>query len=276
MVGDGGRDGRDFSRRHGHQRGECLHAPQMGNFGQTLSAITWVATSYSIAEMLMITMAGWWSTLLGRKRLYLASLVLFTLWSMLAGTAQTFPQMLCYRILQGLGGGSLIPISQAILRETYPPEEQGMAMAIFGMGVVLAPAMGPILGGWLTDNYGWPWVFYIELVASFLKCQHGTRAPSLRANPGTTGARAEKRGADWGSKDDAMHMIPPCFVRVPSREVRHLDRHFPLSFQYVVPIGETCNQLYGKGQTSRSESSRHHPERPQSRQEVAGFFVRHG
>src|SRR6266496_656527 len=140
----------------------------MGNFGQTLSAITWVATSYSIAEMLMITMAGWWSALLGRKRLYLASLVLFTLGSMLAGTAQTFTHMLCYRILQGIGGGSLIPISQAILRETYPPEEQGMAMAIFGMGVVLAPAMGPILGGWLTDHYGWPWVFYINIPVSLV------------------------------------------------------------------------------------------------------------
>src|SRR5215831_5544072 len=140
----------------------------MGNFAQTLSAITWVATSYSIAEMLMVTMAGWWSALVGRKRLYLASLVLFTLGSMLAGTAQTFPQMLCYRILQGIGGGSLIPLSQAILRETYPPEEQGMAMAIFGMGVVLAPAMGPILGGWLTDNYGWPWVFYINIPVSIV------------------------------------------------------------------------------------------------------------
>jgi len=140
----------------------------MGNFGQTLSAITWVATSYSIAEMLMITMAGWWSALLGRKRLYLVSFVLFTLGSMLAGTAQTFTQMICYRIIQGIGGGSLIPISQAILRETYPPEEQGMAMAIFGMGVVLAPAMGPILGGWLTDNYGWPWVFYINVPVSIV------------------------------------------------------------------------------------------------------------
>src|SRR5215813_760735 len=98
----------------------------MGNFGQTLSAITWVATSYSIAEMLMITMAGWWSALVGRKRLYLASFVLFTLGSMLAGTAQTFTQMLCYRVIQGIGGGSLIPVSQAIMRGTYPPGEHGM------------------------------------------------------------------------------------------------------------------------------------------------------
>jgi DHA2 family multidrug resistance protein len=140
----------------------------MGSFAQTLSAITWVATSYSIAEMIMITMAGWWSALVGRKRLYLASFILFTLGSALAGTSQTFTQMLIYRTIQGIGGGSLIPISQAILRETYPPEEQGMAMAIFGMGVVLAPGMGPILGGWLTDNYGWPWVFYINIPISIV------------------------------------------------------------------------------------------------------------
>ena len=140
----------------------------MGNFGQTLSAITWVATSYSIAEMLMITMAGWWSAVLGRKRLYLGSFALFTLGSILAGTAQTFPQMLVYRVIQGLGGGSLIPVSQAILRETFPPREQGMAMAVFGMGVVLAPALGPILGGWLTDTHGWPWIFYINLPVSLV------------------------------------------------------------------------------------------------------------
>src|ERR671922_711833 len=140
----------------------------MGNFGETLSAITWVATSYSIAEMIMITMAGWWSTLFGRKRLYLASLVLFTLGSMLAGTAQTFPQMLLYRTLQGLAGGILTPVSQAILRETFPRQQQAMAMSIFGMGVVLAPALGPILGGWLTDNYGWPWIFYINVPVSIV------------------------------------------------------------------------------------------------------------
>src|SRR5262249_28129922 len=128
----------------------------------------WVATSYSIAEMLMITMAGWWSALLGRKRLYLASLVLFTLGSMLAGAAPTFPQMACYRCLQGVGGGRRVPLSQASLGGTYTPEEQGMAMAICGMGVVLAPAMGPILGGWLTDNYGWPWVFYINIPVSLV------------------------------------------------------------------------------------------------------------
>ncbi|MEJ2167462.1 MAG: MFS transporter, partial [Desulfobacterales bacterium] len=131
----------------------------MGSFSVDLSSITWVATSYSIAEIIMVTMAGWWSTLIGRKRLYLGSFAVFTAGSILCGTATSFPQMLIYRIIQGVGGGALIPVSQAILRETFPQEEQGMAMALWGMGVVLAPAIGPILGGWLTDQYGWPWIF---------------------------------------------------------------------------------------------------------------------
>ncbi len=135
----------------------------MGAFGETMSAITWVATAYSIAEIVMLTMAGWWSAILGRKRLYLLSFALFTLGSIMAGTSHTFSQMVFYRVLQGIGGGSLIPISQAILRETFPPEEQGMAMAVYGMGVVLAPGIAPVLGGWLTENYGWPWIFYINV-----------------------------------------------------------------------------------------------------------------
>jgi len=135
----------------------------MGSFGKTLSEITWVATSYSIAEIIMATMAGWWSMLVGRKRLYVSSLVIFTVGSILAGTARSFPEMLVFRALQGVGGGALIPVSMAILRETFPPQEQGLAMSIYGMGVVLAPAIGPVLGGWLTDRYGWPWIFYINV-----------------------------------------------------------------------------------------------------------------
>ena len=134
-----------------------------GTFGADLSSITWVATSYSIAQLIMICMTSWWSTLLGRKRFYLFSYVLFTLGSILAGTSTTFTQILVYRAIQGIGGGPLIPISQAILRESYPPRLQGMAMAIFSMGVVLAPAMGPVVGGWLTEQYGWPWIFYINI-----------------------------------------------------------------------------------------------------------------
>ncbi|MDA8142150.1 MAG: DHA2 family efflux MFS transporter permease subunit, partial [Desulfobacteraceae bacterium] len=92
----------------------------------------------------------------------------FTIGSVLCGTATTFTQMVIYRVIQGIGGGALIPVSQAIMRENFNQREQGMAMAMWGMGVVLAPAMGPILGGWLTDHYGWPWVFYINLPVSIV------------------------------------------------------------------------------------------------------------
>ena len=135
----------------------------MGSFGQDLLTITWVSTAYSIAEIIMITMSAWMTTLLGRKRLFLASMVLFTVGSVLAGTSKTLTQMIFYRVVQGIGGGSLMPCSQAIARETFPPSEQGMAMAVYSMGVVLAPAIGPVIGGWLVDNYGWQWVFYINV-----------------------------------------------------------------------------------------------------------------
>jgi DHA2 family multidrug resistance protein len=140
----------------------------MGNFGVNQSEVTWVATSYSIAEIIMVTMTGWWSMLIGRKRMLVASFAIFTLGSVLCGMAHTFPEMLVFRTIQGIGGGSLIPLSQAILRETFPKEQQGTAMAFYGMGVVLAPAVGPIFGGWLTDQYGWPWIFYINVPVSAL------------------------------------------------------------------------------------------------------------
>ena len=134
-----------------------------GSFNVDLSTITWVATIYTIAQIITITMSAWWSTYLGRKRFFLISFVIFTLASILVGTSQTFAQMLTYRILQGLGGGGLIPVAQAILRESYPPNKQGWAMAMFAAGVVLAPAMGPVVGGWLAETLSWPWVFYINV-----------------------------------------------------------------------------------------------------------------
>lgn len=156
----------------------------MGSFGADLSSITWIAISYSIAEIIMVTMAGWWSSLIGRKTLYLASFAIFTLGSIMCGTATSYEQMIFYRIIQGIGGGALIPVSQAILRETFPAEQQGMAMALYGMGVVLAPALGPIFGGWLTDMYGWPWIFYINvpfcIVAMMLTSRFVHDPPYLR------------------------------------------------------------------------------------------------
>jgi len=138
--------------------------PQMiGTFGVPLDAITWVAVAYSIAEIIMVTMAAWFCVLLGRQRFYTLSLALFIAASVLCGFARSLEMMIVGRVLQGIGGGSLIPLSQTILLEAFPEEERGMAMALYMMGVVVAPAMGPVLGGWLTDLYGWPWIFFINV-----------------------------------------------------------------------------------------------------------------
>jgi MFS transporter, DHA2 family, multidrug resistance protein len=138
--------------------------PQMlGTFGVSLDAITWVAVAYSIAEMLMATLAAWCSTLLGRKRFYILSFAFFTGASVLCGLARSLEMMILARTLQGMGGGGLIPVTQAVMLETFPEEERGMAMAIYSMGVIVAPTVGPVLGGWLTDAYGWPWIFYINV-----------------------------------------------------------------------------------------------------------------
>jgi DHA2 family multidrug resistance protein len=138
--------------------------PQMiATFGVSLDAITWVAVSYSIAEIILVTMAAWFSSLLGRKRFFVYSFILFTAASMLCGAARSLEVMVIARILQGIGGGGLIPVTQAVMLETFPENERGMAMALYTMGVAIAPAVGPVLGGWLTDEYGWPWIFYINL-----------------------------------------------------------------------------------------------------------------
>ena len=143
--------------------------PQMlGAFGVTLDVITWVAVAYSIAEIILVTMAAWCSVLMGRKRFYILSLSIFTTASVLCGLARSLEMMIAARVLQGLGGGGLVPVTQAIMLETFPEEERGMAMALYSMGVVVAPTVGPVLGGWLTDTYGWPWIFYVNVPVGIL------------------------------------------------------------------------------------------------------------
>ncbi|HET7583474.1 MAG TPA: DHA2 family efflux MFS transporter permease subunit [Gemmatimonadaceae bacterium] len=134
-----------------------------GSLGVTIEQITWVVTGYILSNVIIMPITGLLSSRFGRKNFYMASVVMFTVASMLCGLAGSLGVMVVFRILQGAGGGVLITVSQAILRESFPAEEQGMAMGIYGMGVVLAPAFGPTLGGWITDNYSWPWIFYINV-----------------------------------------------------------------------------------------------------------------
>jgi MFS transporter, DHA2 family, multidrug resistance protein len=134
-----------------------------GSLSATIEEITWVATGYILSNVIIMPIVGMLSARYGRKKFYLISIVGFTISSMLCGMAWDLTSMVVFRVIQGIGGGTLIPVSQAILRETFPPEEQGMAMGLYGFGVVLGPAFGPTIGGWLTDHYSWPWIFYINV-----------------------------------------------------------------------------------------------------------------
>src|SRR5437762_8572250 len=134
-----------------------------GSLGVTVEQITWVTTGFVIATVMVMPLTGFLARLFGQKRVYMASLVLFVAGSALCGMARTLPLLVFFRVLQGLGAGALQPTEQAILRQTFPPREQGMAMALFGMAVVLGPAFGPTLGGYIVDNYSWPWIFYINV-----------------------------------------------------------------------------------------------------------------
>ena len=134
-----------------------------GTLGATLEEITWAVTAYILAQVIVMPITGLLAARFGRKRFYMASVILFTASSMLCGLEHSLGQMILFRVLQGFGGGVLLTVSQAILRESFPPEEQGIAMGVYGLGAVLAPAFGPTLGGWLTDQYSWPWIFYINV-----------------------------------------------------------------------------------------------------------------
>jgi len=134
-----------------------------GSLSAGVDEVTWVLTSYLVANAIIIPITGWLSSIFGRKNYLIFSITLFTASSLACGAAPSLQLLVLARILQGLGGGGLQPLSQAILLETFPPKEHGMAMAVFGMGVVLAPTLGPVVGGWITDNWSWRWVFYINL-----------------------------------------------------------------------------------------------------------------
>jgi DHA2 family multidrug resistance protein len=134
-----------------------------GTFSASVDEIAWVLTSYLVANGVMIPMTGWISSRFGRKRYFLTSVMVFVAASGLCGAAQSLSQMVMFRLLQGAAGAAMIPSSQAILMETFPPEEQQMAMAMWGVGLMCAPILGPTLGGWITDNWNWRWNFYINL-----------------------------------------------------------------------------------------------------------------
>jgi DHA2 family multidrug resistance protein len=135
----------------------------MGNLGATLDEISWVSTGYIIANVIVIPMSGWLSAYFGRKRYLTGSIILFVVASFFCGAATTLGGLVFWRVLQGLGGGALLSTSQATLFEAFPPHEIGIGQAMFGIGVMVGPTIGPTLGGYIVDNYNWPWIFYINV-----------------------------------------------------------------------------------------------------------------
>ena len=139
-----------------------------GNLSASTDEATWVLTSYLVSNAIMLPATGWISRRIGRKRLLMVSILLFTGASMLCGAAINMPMLIMARVLQGVGGGGMQPLAQSILLESFPPAEHGRAMAVYGMGIVVAPVIGPTLGGWITDSFSWRWIFYINLPVGIL------------------------------------------------------------------------------------------------------------
>ncbi|RYD53218.1 MAG: DHA2 family efflux MFS transporter permease subunit [Sphingobacteriales bacterium] len=164
-----------------------------GNMGATLPEVGWVITAYAIGNVIIVPMTSWLSQQFGRRNYFAASIILFTICSFLCGNAGNIWELVFFRLLQGIGGGALLVTSQTIITESYPPEKRGMAQAIYGLGVIIGPTLGPPLGGYIVDHYSWPYIFYINLpigaIAAFLTLQF-VRSPRY----------AEKRAAkdvDW-------------------------------------------------------------------------------
>lgn len=143
-----------------------------GTLGATLTDIAWVITAYAIANVIIIPMTGWLSKQFGRRNYFAASIIIFTVSSFLCGNATNIWELVAFRFIQGMGGGALLVTAQTIITEVYPVEKRGMAQAIYGMGVIVGPTLGPPLGGYLVDNYAWPYIFYINIpigiIATFL------------------------------------------------------------------------------------------------------------
>jgi DHA2 family multidrug resistance protein len=168
-----------------------------GTLGASTDESTWVLTSYLVSSAIVLPMSGWLSNVIGRKRFYMMCVAIFTASSFLCGLATSLPMLIVFRILQGAGGGGLQPSEQAILADTFSAKQRGMAFAMYGMAVVVAPAIGPTLGGWITDNYSWHWIFFINVpigIISLLLTHRVVHDPAYLKELGRKAMRVDYTG----------------------------------------------------------------------------------
>src|SRR6476661_8998766 len=134
-----------------------------GNLGATMTEVAWVITAYAIGNVIIVPMTSWLSQQFGRRNYFAASIIIFTVFSFLCGNATNIWELVVFRFIQGIGGGALLVTSQTIITESYPAEKRSMAQAIYGMGVIVGPTLGPPLGGYIVEHYQWPYIFYINI-----------------------------------------------------------------------------------------------------------------
>lgn len=161
-----------------------------GNFGVGVDLGAWVVTAYLIANVVVIPLNPWFAARFGRRQYFFSSIVIFTIASLMCGLSNSLGQLVFWRLIQGLGGGGLIATSQAILRDTYGVKEQGKAQGVFALGVIVGPALGPVIGGWITDNWNWHWIFFINLPIGIIAA---TLIWNFLRNP----AEGQYRKLDW-------------------------------------------------------------------------------
>src|SRR3954470_20511044 len=164
-----------------------------GNLGATMTEVGWVITSYAIGNVIIVPMTSWLSQQFGRRNYFAASIILFTICSFLCGNATNIWELVIFRFMQGLGGGALLVTSQTIITESYPVEKRGMAQAIYGLGVIIGPTLGPPLGGYIVYHFSWPYIFYINIpigvIATLLTLQF-VRSPKYAE-------KKESHEIDW-------------------------------------------------------------------------------
>jgi DHA2 family multidrug resistance protein len=210
-----------------------------GDLGASNDESTWVLTSYLVSNAIVLPISGWLATTFGRKRFFMTCIFMFTVTSLLCGIAPSLGALVVFRVIQGAGGGGLQPMAQAILADTFPPEKRGLAFALYGVTAVMAPAIGPTLGGWLTDNYSWRWIFYINLpvgvLALFLVYRMVEDPPFLARNRGA-GVRVDFIGISFLALAVGALQI----LLDKGQEDDWFGSHFILTLAILSAIGFIC------------------------------------